>query len=234
MKIDQVEEVACAMKNFARKPELTADGTYTLYIPEIDEHYHSVNGAQTEANHVYIQAAFLHRNLSQLSVLEVGFGTGLNAFLTLLKVLKEGYTVYYTTLELYPLDYETILQLNYPTLIAPEYAELYFAMHRAPWNTPVEIVPGFTIEKRMSDLTSCELHGAFDVVYFDAFAPDKQPEMWSEEIYQKIYNQMNPKALLTTYCAKGVVRRGFQSTGLQMERIPGPPGKREMLRASKQ
>lgn len=221
------------MKSFERKPQLTADGTHTLYIPEIDEHYHSVNGAAVEANHVYLKEALMHHGGASVTVLEVGFGTGLNAFLTLLHALEQGKRIHYVTLELYPLETEQVELLNYAAQIAPEKSELYFALHRAPWNEPVEIIPGFILEKRHCNLVTCQLDGAFDVVYFDAFAPEKQPEMWSDAIYEKLFAQMNPDAVMTTYCAKGVVRRGFQAAGLTVERIPGPPGKREMLRATK-
>lgn len=221
------------MKSYQRVPEKTADGTYTLYIPEIDEHYHSVNGAAVEARHVYLTEALKHHGGKSVSVLEVGFGTGLNAFLTLLESIREGITIHYTTLELYPLDAEQVRLLNYGAQLAPEYAQLYFALHDAPWNEPVEITEGFILEKRNCDLLTCELEGDYDVVYFDAFAPEKQGEMWSEKIYGRIFERMTPGGVMTTYCAKGVVRRGFQAVGFTVERIPGPPGKREMLRAVK-
>lgn len=221
------------MKSFSRTPEMTGDGTFTLYIPEIDEHYHSVNGAGVEAEHVYVKEALLHHGGTEVSVLEVGFGTGLNAFLTLLKSMETGMKVHYTTLELYPLDPEQVEKLNYPEKIAPAFEDFFRALHTAPWNEPVEITPEFILEKRNCDLVGSELEGAFDVVYFDAFAPDKQSEMWSDAIYRKVVGRMNPQGVMTTYCAKGVVRRGWQGAGLTMERIPGPPGKREMIRGTK-
>ena len=152
------------MKSFKREPELTADGTYTLYIPEIDEHYHSVNGAGIEASHVYIREALQHRGAERVEVLEVGFGTGLNAFLTLLEHIRSGCEIRYTTLELYPLPMEQIRQLNYGATLAPEHAALYIALHEAPWDVPTEIVPGVVWEKKIVDLTKDELLETYDVV----------------------------------------------------------------------
>lgn len=228
------------MHHFKRLPEATSDGSLTFYIPEIDEHYHSTNGAVVEANHVYLQEALSHYyhhragdEKQPIRILEVGFGTGLNAFLTLIKAEELGIPVYFTTLELYPLSTDQIKMLNYPAQIAPDKVTDYEALHTAAWDHLVNISTFFSIEKREMDLVNQSLDGVFDVVYFDAFAPDKQPEMWSDAIYKKIFDVVSPGGVLTTYCAKGVVRRGFQSAGFAMERIPGPPGKREMLRATK-
>ena len=225
------------MRDFQRQPELTADGSLTFYIPEIDEHYHSTNGAVVEANHVYLKEALLHyieqTGAREVRILEVGFGTGLNAFLTLLKAEELTVRIHFTTLELYPLTPQQIGQLNYPGQIAPGKSTLYQELHLAPWNEPTMITPFFTLEKRESDLVNDPLEGMFDVVYFDAFAPDKQPEMWSDAIYRKVAAAVAEQGVLTTYCAKGVVRRGFRDAGFRMERIPGPPGKREMIRGTR-
>jgi Uncharacterized conserved protein len=218
------------MQKFKPVPELTSDGSYTLYIKEIDEHYHSTNGAIVEADIVYIKNALLERGLKEVSVLEIGFGTGLNCFMTFLEAIKRGLKIHYVTLELYPLTLEEISNVNYPSILSPENENEFIMMHTCEWNREVRINDNFTIEKRHLDLTKDDVVGNFDVVYFDSFAPDKQPEMWTDAIYQKIAGVMNPNAIMTTYCAKGVVRRGWQSAGLKMERIPGPPGKREMLR----
>ncbi|MGL4293543.1 MAG: tRNA (5-methylaminomethyl-2-thiouridine)(34)-methyltransferase MnmD [Bacteroidales bacterium] len=225
------------MIDFERKPEVTADGSITLYIPEIDEHYHSVNGAIVEARHVYLKEALSQyiglQKPKQVRILEVGFGTGLNAFLSLLLAEELGVPVHYTTLELYPLTVEQISLLNYAMQVDPARQEEYISLHKAKWNEPVGITPYFTIEKRQVDLTRDELQGMFEVVYFDAFAPDKQPEMWTDAIYRKIAEVVEENGILTTYCAKGVVRRGFRDAGFVMERIPGPPGKREMIRGTR-
>ncbi|MEG1379463.1 MAG: tRNA (5-methylaminomethyl-2-thiouridine)(34)-methyltransferase MnmD [Bacteroidales bacterium] len=225
------------MENFQRKPEITADGSVTFYIPEIDEHYHSTNGAVVEARHVYLKEAlqqYITLNLpKQVRILEVGFGTGLNAFLTLLRSEELQIPIHYTTLELYPLGAEQVGMLNYAEQIDASRLHLFNALHEAEWGETVSITPFFSIEKRQLDLVRSPLEGLFDVVYFDAFAPDKQPEMWTEAIYRKGADAVIPHGILTTYCAKGVVRRGFRDAGFAMERIPGPPGKREMIRGTR-
>ena len=226
------------MKQFHRCPELTADGSYTLYIPEIDEHYHSTNGAVVEARHVYLREGLgrwleLHSEAREVRVLEVGFGTGLNAFLTLLRAEELGIRIHYTTLELYPLADNQVALLQYPDLVAPERTAAFRAIHAAPWDEPTAITDYFTLEKRNLDLTTAEIEGQHDVVFFDAFAPDKQPEMWSEAVMKKVAGTLPEGSVLTTYCAKGVVRRGWRDVGFAMERIPGPPGKREMIRGTR-
>ena len=231
------------MKHYGRELQQTADGTYTLFIPEIDEHYHSVNGAITEANHVYIKEALLHRlykgasliikDNDTVKVLEVGFGTGLNAFLTLVNAVEKNIKTEYVTLELYPLSQDIISKINYGAFVDERYAGLYMKLHESEWDTPVEIDKNFILTKKNIDLKDFISDPVFDVVYFDAFAPDKQPDMWNDEIYKKIVGAMAENGVMTTYCAKGVVRRGFRDAGLTMERIPGPPGKREMIRGSK-
>ena len=236
------------MRDFKRLVEQTADGSNTLYIPELDEHYHSTNGAVVEANHVYLEAGLRHQMQQQagaLSVLEVGFGTGLNAFLSLLEAEKSQRSVVYTTLELYPLSLDLVSQMCYVDqvwsfeayravdVLKAYWQQWYEAMHAAPWGEPIAITPYFTLVKKQLDLTKEEIEGAFDVVYYDAFGPDKQPEMWSDEVIARVCRCMNPLSVVTTYCAKGVVRRGIQQQGFVMERLPGPPGKREMLRGTK-
>ncbi len=214
--------------------EETADGVATLYIPQMDEHYHSVKGALTEAQHVYIASAFCATTQPTVSLLEMGFGTGLNAFLTLLEAEKQGRSVRYTTLELYPLPLDTVMQLGYAEAIAPEAAPLFEAIHRCEWGEEVAITPYFTLCKQQVDLLDFCSDEAIDAIYFDAFAPEKQPELWSEEVFTSLYNQMSSGGVLTTYCAKGEVRRRLQRAGFTVERLAGPPnGKREILRATK-
>lgn len=235
-------------KSLSSEIELTADGSHTLFVPSMNEHYHSVNGAETEAEHIYINYGFRESNASPLHVLEIGFGTGLNAFLTLIETQKLYKKVIYTSLELYPLSLELIRKLNYPDIIHPEYANLYYDLHQAKWNESCKITSDFSILKVNVDFTNIAHPTesakwslgtvdnqpiSYDVVYFDAFAPEKQPEMWNQELFNALYASMNPNGILMTYCAKGVVRRMLQSSGFTVERLPGPPGKREVLRATK-
>lgn len=219
--------------------QLTADGSSTIYLPEIDEHYHSVKGALTESRHVYISEGLCHRLKSAVTlpasqpcrVLEIGFGTGLNAVLTAIKAQELTTPVHYINLELFPVDTATAMQLSYGKATDPD---MFRAIHAAQWNLPAAINPYFTIEKRIADFTHDPLPDNIDVIYMDAFAPEKQPEMWSNEAISRLAAVMSPGCVLTTYCAKGAIRRLFQSCGLIVERIPGPPGgKREILRAVK-
>lgn len=221
-------------KNPDLKIELTADGSATLYVEQLDEHYHSVKGALAESEHIYRDCAFLHRAKSNftppLRLLEIGFGTGLNAAVTA-AITDDSRPLYYISLEKYPVDADTLQELHYDKLVD---AELFSKIHFAQWNQPTQITPSFTLEKRKSDFLADALPRGIDIVYFDAFAPEKQPEMWSEQALRKVFNAMNPGAVLTTYCAKGSIRRLLESIGLDVERIAGPAGgKREILRAVK-
>ena len=214
--------------------EKTADGSYTLFVPELDEHYHSVKGALTESEHIFINMGLKHSSATTPRILEIGFGTGLNAFLTSLEAQKEKRNIFYTTIEKYPLNMETIKRLDYPELIAPEESELFYSIHSAAWNSPQTVSEYFTIEKIEGDFTEYHFKKGYDIIYFDAFAPEKQPEMWSQELFDNLYEVLDDNGILTTYCAKGVVRRMLQKAGFTVERLAGPHGgKREILRGIK-
>ena len=222
----------CVMNKFDSEIEITADGSATLYRADIDEHYHSVKGALTESAHVYVDSALRYRaglsNLSSsLTLLEIGFGTGLNAAMSVDAVTVP---VRYISLELFPLPPDKVSAMGYDSVLP------YICnVNAAEWNTSVDITPSFTLEKRTADFLTCELPKGIDVVYFDAFAPEKQPEMWRRECFDRIYAAMNPSGVLTTYCAKGAVRRMLQDVGFTVQRIEGPVGgKREILRAIKE
>ena len=229
----------------------TNDGSCTLFVPEIEEHYHSVKGACTESQHIFIKQGLKASTASTPRVLEIGFGTGLNALLTLIEAEKEEKLVHYTSLELYPLNWELIEQLDYPHLKlttdseaentripAEQLIEEWFEqLHQAPWNEPIAITKRFSLHKVHTDITLWINQNGderFDVVYFDAFSPEKQPELWTPEIFGALYAMMKNEGVLVTYCAKGVVRRSLQNAGFKVERLPGPPnGKREILRATR-
>ena len=215
--------------------EQTADGSRTLYVPELDEHYHSVKGALTESQHIFIDMGLRHCPLSAPRILEIGLGTGLNCFLTLLTAEEEKRHIHYTGIERFPLNMEVIRQLYYPSLIGRGHEEDYFHIHQAPWEEDAVLSPWFTLHKIEGDFTSYTFNKGYDIIYFDAFAPEKQPEMWNQALFDGLYNVLNEGGILTTYCAKGVVRRMLQAAGFIVERLPGPPGgKREILRATKQ
>ncbi len=212
---------------------ITNDGSHSLFVPEIDECYHSTHGAIQESKHIFIEAGFKQCQKDTIKVLEVGFGTGLNAFLTMDVVLNSAKKVHYTGLELYPVAIEMAMQLNYPTMISPQNKLLFQQLHLAQWNKEVAIASSFWLTKMQLDFTQLSLAEKFDVIYFDAFSPEKQAEMWTEDAFKLLYNCCNVGGVLTTYCAKGHVRRAMQSAGFIVERLPGPPGKREILRCTK-
>lgn len=212
----------------------TADGSATLYRSDIDEHYHSVKGALSESLHVYIDMGWRKgtENKRALRVFEVGFGTGLNAALTAAAAIRENVDTEYYSIELYPLTEEvSSLMLNQELA---DCANEFEAVNNARWDEETAINSQFRLFKINGNLLTTELPHNIDVVYFDAFAPDKQPEMWNEDIFRRLHAIMNPGGVLTTYCAKGIVRRTLRQIGFRTERLPGPEnGKREILRATK-
>jgi len=218
-----------------QKPQIrnTADGSDTLYVAAIDECYHSTNGAIQESLHIFINDGFRECKNERVKVLEIGFGTGLNAFLTLLESEKTDKNVNYTGIELYPVDISDALKLNYPELTDKSKISEYQQIHQCAWNEAMQITEKFTLTKLLADFTETPFEEKFDVIYFDAFSPEKQPEMWSENLFKKLYLCAENDAILTTYCAKGAVRRAMQAAGFTVERLPGPIGKREILRARK-
>ncbi len=217
-------------KCIQREVQLTADGSHTLFLPEMDEHYHSVNGAAQESMHVFIEAGFRQLDKKVIRVFEIGFGTGLNAFLTLQETLADtSLQVEYYAVERFPLGKDLLRQLNY----GASHPKLFEKLHDVEWDSLQTITDQFSIFKISGDSNTCIVPNGVDLVYFDAFAPDKQPEMWNQEIFDRLYEQMNAGGILATYCAKGAVRRMMKEAGYTVDRIPGPPGKREMLRARK-
>lgn len=214
---------------------ITEDGSQTIYLPEMDEHYHSVHGAIQESLHIYIEQGLLKTNKNELSVLEIGFGTGLNTFLTYCFTQKNNLVVKYCTLEKFPLNEIEFSQLNYPDNIFPEYSFIFNEIHKAEWNKKIDISGNFQLEKIQADLLTFQFENfpKYDLVYYDAFAPGKQPEMWTEQILHKVAAAVKPGGILVTYCAKGSVRRALSEAGFTMEKIPGPTGKKEILRGKK-
>jgi tRNA U34 5-methylaminomethyl-2-thiouridine-forming methyltransferase MnmC len=212
---------------------ITEDGSHTLFVPAIDECYHSTHGAVQESKHIFIEAALKQCTKTEIRVLEIGFGTGLNAFLTMIEAERSDKEIHYTSLDKYPVEVGKALQLNYPEAFPAVSREIFELLHTSVWGEEVQIGSNFWLTKIEADFTQFNFNEMFDVVYFDAFSPEKQPEMWSVELFEKIFIQCNPGTVLTTYCAKGVVRRAMQSAGFQVERLPGPPGKRQILRSTK-
>lgn len=213
----------------------THDYSLTLYNSALDETYHSRNGALEEATHVFIQSGLqpVMERFGHVHLLEVGLGTGLNAILTLQHTAQQGCNCTYEALETYPLPLTLITQLNYTNLIPESLHEAFYRLHQADWNAPIPVTDGFTIYKHLESIHAFHRNSPYNLVYFDAFGPDKQPDMWIPEVFNKLFAWMQPGGILVTYSAKGEVRRSLQASGFLVEKLPGPPRKRHMLRAVK-
>jgi len=204
-------------------------------MPDWNEQYHSKHGAIQEAYHVFIKNGLMAHNNPHLSVLEIGFGTGLNCFITLLEAAKKNLHIDYVGVEAYPIQEDEILQLNYVSeLESRNYAHKFEEMHLFPWDEKQQVHENFFLTKRQQLIKDISDIDAFDLVYFDAFGARVQPELWTEEIFQKMHTSMKKNGVLVTYSAKGSVRRAMQAVGFKVTRLPGPPGKREMLQAVKE
>lgn len=219
----------------------TADGSHSIYVPHLDEHYHSTFGAIQESQHVFIQTGFqnLPIDLKEIHILEIGLGTGLNAFLTFLENEKNELTpskpIFYTGVEAYPLAEDFFKKMNYVTALhALEHQAIFEKIHLSAWEQPIVIHPNFTLTKIHTFLEHWQPPTAtFDLIYFDAFAPEVQPELWTATIFEKMYAALKPNGILTTYCVKGIVKRAMKSVDFSIQKLPGPPGKREILRGVK-
>lgn len=213
---------------------LTGDGSHTIYVPDLDEHYHSVHGAIQESEIVYIRNGFERIRADHVRIFETGFGTGLNAFLTLLKSEKHGKKVSFTSVEKHPVDKELAARLNYPQLTDISKQEIFNLMHSSEWNKAHQITENFQLLKVRSGLEEYDLPDCkFDLIYYDAFGPDKQPDLWKPEILEKICSGTSEGSIFVTYSVKGEVKRVLRSLGFKIELLPGPPGKRQVLRAVK-
>ena len=214
----------------------TADGSFTLYNSLLDEHYHSIHGALNESIHVFINRGFLdfvdlYNPVKNLNILEIGFGTGLNCILTFIETLKLNISLNYTSLEPFPLEMKIIDNLNFN--LDPKQLDVFKLIHQSFWGKAVKINKQFSLEKYKLELKDFNTNKFYDIIYFDAFAPKKQPELWEVDVFSKLFNLTSNNGVLVTYCAKGQVRRDLEKVGYFVERLDGPPGKREMLRATK-
>ena len=218
-----------------RKVIITADGSSTIHLPKWDEQYHSKHGAIQEAMHVFIKSGLSLFSNREVSILEIGFGTGLNCFITFLEGPKLKLNVDYVGIEAYPVASEEIEKLNYVSeLNADNDFEIFKKMHQQKWDDKTKISPEFCLTKRKQFFNEINDKNTFDLIYFDAFGARVQPELWTEDIFKIMYSSLKIGGVLVTYSAKGSVRRAMQAVGFKVERLPGPPGKREMLRATKE
>lgn len=214
---------------------LTKDGSHTLLSPRFGVPYHSRFGAITESEQVFIDAGFRHVSAGKqrIRLLETGLGTGLKALMTWLAAEQSNTQVDYTALELFPLAPEDVEALNYPDLLEGNPVDLrtrFQRLHQAPWEINVALSTHFSLLKKKTPIETFASEQPFDLVYFDAFAPRTQPELWTEEVFRRMFEALAPGGVLVTYCAQGEVKRRMTRAGFQVERLPGPPGKQEMTR----
>ena len=218
-----------------RELQLTSDGSHTISIPEMNMTYHSHHGAIAESIHVYINAGLLPLitppTRNPLSILEIGFGTGLNALLSLQEAVRNKQVIQYTAVELFPLTQAEFSQLNYGALLAMR--EEFLQLHISPWSKQVSLNPFFSLEKRNVSLLNLSGIDPVNLIYFDAFSPTHQPELWTQAVFENLHQLLLPGAVMVTYCSKSEIRKNMVAAGFKVEKIPGPYGKREMVRARK-
>lgn len=221
-----------------RKIIITEDGSHTVSIPEMRVTYHSVHGAIQESQHVYLKAGLKYLLNEQnkpgnLRVFEVGFGAGLNTLLTYIEAEKKQQKIYYETIEPFPLSKEEIRSLNYCQLLnLPDLQFIFELFHSCEYEKENRFPPFFILKKNKTDLSTFKISDLFDLIYFDAFDPSVQPELWTKEVFEKLFSILEPNGILVTYSSKGDVRRSMQAAGFSVEKIPGAKGKREMIRAA--
>jgi len=220
-----------------RKLILTSDGSHTISLPELNVTYHSIHGAIQESRHVFIEAglkSLTPPKAGPLNIFEVGFGTGLNTLLTIIEAEKLHTGIYYETVEQFPLDSNVTRLLNYCKQLGREDLQIVFdQLHDCEWEKEVKVRSDFIFKKSQINLLNFETSGTsetFQLIFFDAFAPNVQPELWTKDIFEKMFAMLEPGGVLVTYCSKGDVRRAMEAASFIVEKLPGPPGKREIIR----
>ena len=212
----------------------TSDGSTTIHIKEWDECYHSKHGAIQEAKHVFIKNGLALFPNQKVSILEIGFGTGLNAFITYLEAQKLGQTIDYVGVEAYPISEEELQSMNYPEeLNALDSKTIFDKMHAVNWEEKNDLSESFSLTKRKQFFEDINDIEKFDLIYFDAFGYRVQPELWSVSVFERMFKSLKNNSILVTYAARGVIKRNMIEVGFTVEKLAGPPGKREMFRARK-
>ena len=211
----------------------TKDGSTSLFIPEWNETYHSKNGAIQEAYHVFIKNGLSIFKGKSVSILEIGFGTGLNAFITSLEAEKNNLPIDYTAVEAFPITIEEIDAMNFASKIDSNKTNIFIAIHQLNWEVKNQVCDNFYLTKRKQFFQDINDKDCFDIIYFDAFSFDVQPELWSEAIFKKMHTALKSNGILVTYACRTIIRQTMISAGFSIEKLPGAPGKREMLRAYK-
>ena len=211
----------------------TNDGSTSIYLPELNETYHSKFGAIQEANHVFLKNGLSLFEGKPISILEIGFGTGLNTLITFNKALESNQKIHYVGVEAYPVTIEEASKMNYAAEINPELETIYKKIHESSWETTINLNENFTFQKRnqlFQDIVDIEV---FDLIYFDAFGFEVQPELWSQSIFNSMFKALKNDGILVTYACRSVIKNNMIAAGFSIEKLPGAPGKREMLRAKK-
>lgn len=218
-----------------REIKLTADGSHTIAIPETNVTYHSHHGAIAESMHVYIEAGLLPiidpSTKKQINILEIGLGTGLNALLSLREAIKYKQPIHYTAIELFPLTEKEITEINHGEQLFME--NEFLQLHTSPWEKDARLHEFFTLHKKKISLLELKALHSIDCIYFDAFAPTDQPELWTQAVFENLYRCLAPQGTLVTYCSKSVIRKAMEAAGFSIQKIPGPHGKRDMVRAKR-
>jgi tRNA U34 5-methylaminomethyl-2-thiouridine-forming methyltransferase MnmC len=217
------------MQNMGRIIKPTGDGSFTIFDEQVGECFHSIHGAVQESQHVFIRSGFDWCQKASVRVFEVGFGSGLNAYLTLIRANETQKRVDYEAIELFPISPDLVKTFAHGI----EDIAVFERMHDLPWQVKVPVTPDFYLTKRQENILEAKILGPFDIVYFDAFSPEKQPELWTEDLFARIFDIMDEPSALVTYCAKGEIKRRLRRVGFRVESLPGPPGKREITRAIK-
>jgi tRNA U34 5-methylaminomethyl-2-thiouridine-forming methyltransferase MnmC len=217
---------------------ITEDGSHSVFSELFGVAYHSTHGAIQETKHIFIEAALNYyiknKSIEKIKILDIGFGTGLNVYMTFLESLKLACKIDLTTIEAYPLSISIVEQLNFPRLLqVPQYEPLFKLLHTSNWEEKHELTHNFIFQKRLLDFKDIVYINTFDVIYYDAFSPNSQPELWESDTLQCFFDALVEGGILTTYCAKGSFKRALKQVGFRIENIPGPKGKREMTRAIK-
>ena len=210
----------------------TKDGSHTLFSPQFDEIYHSRNGAIAESQHIFIRNGLDACHKAEINVFELGFGTGLNAFLSWIYAEAKEMKINYHSIELYPVSPEIISMINYPDILGNR--DRFQQLHDAKWDETEILSPYFSLHKAKTSVLDLLFPAStFDVIFFDAFSPEKQPDMWTTDVFIKMFEILSPNGILVTYCSKSYVRRNMQQVGFEVTKLPGPAGKRDMVRATK-
>lgn len=223
-------------RSVERVLQITSDGSHTVAVPQMHATYHSIHGAIQESMHVFINAglkSLLHQ-FSTISIFEMGFGTGLNALLSLQQAITHNQKIFYYAVELFPLQAHEYASLNYAKRLNDELLQSYFQwMHQCEWEEDIAIHPLFVLHKTNQSLLNIESNQSFNLIFFDAFAPSAQPELWTQQVFEKMFHLLSHNGILVTYCSKGDVRRAMLAAGFRVAKLQGPPRKREMLKATK-